>query len=490
MHRLLCHVHICVAYLLLLPVIAGGGQPSDEFAQLETKYAAQLAELAAWCDEHQLASQAELTRNWLPKRDPLKDYVFVIPESSEAPSRLVESADAKQWWKRFTELRQAQAEKLFEIAEAAAKNKQPALAIQLARQTLRENPDHERTRKILGFEQYDGRWVLPKVALWLKAGKIWSEDFGWLPADQLAKYKNGQRLNHGKWIDAAEDARLHNNATNAWRIETEHYLVRATHSLEEGVKLARKLESLYDVWRAIFVDYYATPTMVEQWFSTDTGPKANTTRKPFTVVLFRDKEEYIDALRTMQPQVEMSVGTYMDRLKVAYFFAGKDQAPSTLYHEATHQLFREERPGAIEPGRKNNFWVVEAIACYMESLTEHRPLADCDYGMYFTLGGADEGRVPISRARLQEEYLFFKPLRELAPLGLDALQRESQLPQIYSQIAGMAWFFMHADNGQYRPALIALLIAVYTGRATETTLEKQTGLKYEELDNKYRAFMK
>ena len=82
------------------------------------------------------------------------------------------------------------------------------------------------------------------------------------------------------------------------------------------------------------------------------------------------------------------------------------------------------------------------------------------------------------------------PLRELAAPGMDQLQRDSHLPQIYSQCSGLAWFFMHAEGGRYRPALMELLIAVYTGRANEATLEKLTGVKYEELDQKYREFMK
>lgn len=487
----ICHARACVTYLLLFSAIVRGAAPAAEPARAESQFAAKLAELANWCDEHQLATQAELTRNWLPQRDPLKDYIYVIPDSSAPPAAMAESPDGKEWWKRFTELRQAQAEKLFAQAETAAKEKRSTAALQLARETLRENPDHEQARKILGYEKYEDRWVWPKAAQWLKAGKVWNDEFGWLAADHVAKYKNGQRQFRGKWIDAAEDARLHGNTNNPWSVETEHYQVRTTHSLEEGAKLARKLESLYDVWHATFLDYYATPETVEKWFAAGAGPKANPNRKPFTVVLFRDKQQYVDAVRPLQPQVAMSVGTYLDRLKIAYFFAGEGQTPTTVFHEATHQLFREDRPGAIEPGRKNNFWIVEAIACYMESLTEHRLVKDLDYGMYFTLGGANEGRIPAARARLHEpEYLFFMPLRELAPLGMDALQRESRLPQIYSQSSGLAWFLMHADNDRYRPALMELLVAVYTGKATETTLEKATGLKLDELDAKYRAFMK
>ncbi|MCC7083839.1 MAG: hypothetical protein IT427_02400 [Pirellulales bacterium] len=485
-HPLLGAIHL----LLTLNVVRGI-EPSAGSAQLEEQYAAQLAELAAWCDHRQLAPQADLMRHWLPKRDPLKQYVFVIPDSAAPPAALADSSDAKEWWKRFMELRTAQAAKLYAQAEAAAKEKRSVEAIQLARQALRENPDLETARQVLGYAKFEGRWVWPKEAQWLQAGKVWSDEFGWLSSEQLEKYKRGQRLFRGRWIDAAEDARLRSNINHAWQIETEHYQVRTTHSLAAGVQLARKLESLYDVWRATFVDYYAAPETVAKWFADGTGPNPNLARKSFSVVLFRDKQEYVDAVRPLQPQVAMSIGTYLDRLRIAYFFASEDQTPTTLDHEATHQLFREERPGAIEPGRKNNFWIVEAIACYMESLTEHRPLAGRDDGMYYTLGGANEGRAPAARARLQRpEYLFYMPLRELAPLGMDALQRDPHLPQIYTQCSGVAWFLMAAERGQYRPALMDLLIAVYTGRASETSLEKLTGMKYEELDRQYREFMK
>lgn len=486
-----CHALACITLSIVLATQTRGVEPVSDVSQHQVEYSKQLLELAKWCDEHQLAKQAQLTRNWLPRQDPLRDYVFVIPADSDPPADLVGSASAQEWWSRFTSLRQAQAEKLFELAESAAKEKRPTAAVQLARETLRENPDHELARRILGFDRHADRWATPRAALWLKAGKVWNDQFGWLPADQLEKYQAGKRFFRGKWIDAAEDARLRSNLNNAWLVESEHYQVRTTHSLEEGVALSQKLEALYDVWRAVFVEYYAAPEIVEKWFASGKGPGVSSSRKPFTVVLFRDKQEYVDVVQKYQPQVAMSVGTYLDRLKVAYFFAGTDQVPTTIYHEATHQLFREERPGAIEPGRKNNFWIVEAIACYMESLAEHRPLEGHNYGMYYTLGGANEGRVPAARMRLQDEqYLFYMPLRELAANGMDELQRDPHLPQIYSQISGLAWFFMHADGGRYRPAFIETLTSVYTGRSNEATLEKLTGVKLEDLDEKYRAFMR
>ena len=40
----------------------------------------------------------------------------------------------------------------------------------------------------------------------------------------------------------------------------------------------------------------------------------------------------------------------------------------TMYHKATHQLFQESRPVSPEVGHRANFWIIEGIAMYMESL--------------------------------------------------------------------------------------------------------------------------
>ena len=60
--------------------------------QLRSSYATQLRDLAAWCDAHDLKPQAELTRNWLPRRNPTMSYIFTLPEISAAPEKLVACA--------------------------------------------------------------------------------------------------------------------------------------------------------------------------------------------------------------------------------------------------------------------------------------------------------------------------------------------------------------------------------------------------------------
>jgi hypothetical protein len=297
------------------------------------------------------------------------------------------------------------------------------------------------------------------------------------------------RFYRGHWIDASEDDRLHSNIYNGWHVESEHYTVITNHSLAEGARLATQLELLNDIWRQLFFGYYATPAQVERWFAEPTAIVAQTSHKTHQVVFFRDQSQYVAALQAAEPQIGKTLGYYSNSAKTAYFFAGDQQYVGTLFHEATHQLFREVRSGAIDPGRKNNFWIVEAVACYMESLAEHRLLDDETYGAYWTVGGENEGRVPAARKRLLDDN-FYVPLRELSTAGMRDLQHDGRLPMIYSQISGQVLFLMHAGNGRYRAPLMNYLIAVYTGNSTPTTLEKITGVKFEDLDRQYREFMK
>lgn len=483
--------------------------------QLYKSYASQLQNLADECVSHGLAQQADLTKRWLPEREPATIYVFILPTDSAAPASLAETPEAQNWWQKFMELRRAEAESLFSLARRALDEKQDALAFELARETVRENPDHEAARRVLGDRKHGDAWVSADVARRLDAGQVWSDDFGWLPADRLKRYQDGQRYYRGKWISAAEDARQHSNIRSGWNVESEHYSITTNDSLEAAAKLARRLELLNTAWRQIFVGFYARPAQVEQWFSALAPPVGNTVgnskptasgentaagelsvapaadlgpRKRHQVTYFHDKQEYVDALKAMQPQIEMSIGYYSDASRAVYFFAADHPYAGTLNHEATHQLFRETPPASIDPGRKNNFWIVEAIACYMESLEEHQLIDGEAYGSYLTVGGANAGRVPAARKRLLDDS-FYVPFRELAGYGMTELQHDPRVASIYSQIAGQAWFLMHADQGRYRDALMKYLVDVYTGRATADTLEKLTGEKFEQLDRQYADYI-
>ncbi|HEX3998745.1 MAG TPA: hypothetical protein VHX65_09370 [Pirellulales bacterium] len=459
-----------------------------EQTAIEAKDSGQLATLAAWCDAHKLPSQAKMVREWLPHREANKLYFFLIPDTFAPPAAITNTAadapaasdsNVARWWQQFVKLRQTEADALFALAKKALAAHEPALAYELVRETARENPDHPQARIILGYEKYHGHWMSPYAMHRMVTGYAFHEKFGWVPAGDLPRYERGERRYLGGWIDAATDARKHADIKTGWRIETEHYVVTTNSSLEAGVALAGQLERLNEIWRQIFVTYYLPEAELRKRFEA-TAPVRPATHQ-LHVVYFADRDQYNATLRPMQPRIGMTLGIYMFDSHTAYFFAGDGQNEQTLFHEATHQLFQEIRPASRDLGRHNNFWIIEAVACYMESLVDH--------GDYYTAGGFEEGRVPAARQRLLADH-FYVPLAELCSIGRDAFQHDPRLPKIYSESSGLAMFLMHDGAGRYRQPLVEYLLAVYAGKSDPDTLSRLTGTKYDKLDEQYFDFMK
>jgi hypothetical protein len=206
--------------------------------------------------------------------------------------------------------------------------------------------------------------------------------------------------------------------------------------------------------------------------------------RPFRVYYHKDRDQYIAALRRRQPRISATLGIYFDADREAHFFAGEDQDAGTLYHEAVHQLFQESKPSAKRIGSLANFWVIEGVATYFETLTEHTdPVA----GLYYTIGEASRARLPAARERLSNG--FYIPLAELTRLGKADIQQHPEIAKLYSQSTGLAAFLMDGEQSRYREALVRYLDKVYSGRDSEQSLAEATGTGYPELDARYRRFM-
>jgi hypothetical protein len=95
--------------------------------------------------------------------------------------------------------------------------------------------------------------------------------------------------------------------------------------------------------------------------------------------------------------------------------------------------------------------------------------------------------VPAAKERLDEG--FFVPLAELCDLGREAFQGDARLPQLYSQIAGLADFFMNGADGRYREAFIEYLVRVYSGTADADTLFRLCKRSGADLDAEYRRHL-
>lgn len=462
--------------LLITTALAGPyacADVADDRAALYASYGKQLAELSDWCAAHDFQQAVDTLNAWLPERRADQLTLFLVPSADDATDK----GKPPAWRQKWQRLRNEQAEQLMALAERAVAEHRASIVYELVTEALRENPDHPQARRMLGYVRSRGTWHTTYEVRQLRAGKVWHDRFGWLPQKHVARYDAGERFALGRWMSAAEEAQLRRDMRRGWRVETEHYQVTTNHSLEEGVTLARRLETLYAIWQQAFAPYLLSDAELKRRFE---GRAALRAARQHKVVYYRTRDEYNAALRTAQPRIDITLGIYFDSQRTAYFFAGDEQQPSTLFHEATHQLFQESRRVAPRVARDANFWIVEGIACYMESLAEHDG--------YWTLGGADAGRVPAARHRLLVDE-FYVPLAELVQLGMQELQQAEQIAMLYSQSAGLADFLMHWGDGSRRDALLRYLSAVYAGRDAPRTLAETTGAGYDELDRQYRAYL-
>lgn len=460
--------------------IARGDELQRAAQNLQAKYADDLKQLAAWCEEKGLKEQARQTLAVLGPHDPVKYYVSILPDEV-GPAKLPEGAspDVIEWDTRLSRLRRDQAAALNDLARRAVRSRHAGLALELVLDAVRANPDDESVRRILGYQKFQNQWHTLYEVKKLHAGMVWHDKFGWLLKSQVRRYENGQRFYEGKWISAAEDARLHGDIRSGWEIETEHYSIHTNHSIEAGVALGVKLEDLYRLWQQIFIRYFVSEADVIALFDGRARPQ-RTAATRHQIVCFRDREDYDRSLRSAMPNIGISVGAYLDSMRIAYFFSGEGSDDRTLYHEATHQLFHESRKVSANVAAKANFWIVEGIAMYMESLKKENG--------YYVLGGFDDQRMVAARYRLLNDK-FYVPLDELTAYGREKMQNDPKIATLYSQSAGLTHFLVHYDHGRYLDALVSYLTAVYTGQDDPDILSRLTGAGYSDLDKQYREFM-
>jgi Protein of unknown function (DUF1570) len=453
---------------------------AEAAAELNARYVADLEKLAKWCEANGLTKEAQKTRRVLSPSDPYKLYVPVLPDQI-GPPKLPDDAPAKvvEWDGKLRKLRCEYATTRYEMARRAVRSGQAGLAFVLTLDAIQANPDLEPARRLLGYQKYRDQWRTLYEAKKLRAGFVWNEKFGWLPKAYERRYEAGERYCDGRWISADEDAERHSDIQSGWQIETEHYVIRTNSSIEAAVALGVKLERLNRLWQRLFIRYYASEADVVALFE---GRLKRAMASPLrhNVVYFRDRDDYNRSLRTAMPGIEISVGVYRDIPGCAYFFAGKDSDERTMYHEATHQLFHESRLVIPDVGRQCNFWIVEGIAMYMESLRREDG--------YDVLGGFDDERLHAARYRLLHDH-FYVPFAEFVDFGREKLQKDPRIATLYSQAAGLTHFLIYYDEGLYRDALVSYLSAVYTGRDRHGTLAKLTGATYGDLDKQYREFL-
>jgi hypothetical protein len=371
----------------------------------------------------------------------------------------------------------------FEEARAAVEAENVSLALQHACRAVVLDPNHADARRLLGYQRVGEQWAGKYAQHMLKTGNVWSRAHGWIKADHADKYKQGLRPWGQKWITVAEDAERHANIEHGWTVRTDHFQVITNVDRAAAADLAIRLESYYQLWRQLFGEFALTPAELKARL--DGKETDGFLRRPMKVVYHRNRDEYNQALIRRQPQIGMTLGIYFDAQRESHFFAGDDQDPGTIAHEAVHQFFYESAP---KPTRHlaatANAWAVEGVACYFETLKEQ----PTDAGLAYTVGTPDAGRVQAARHRRIVDN-FYVPLAELDALGVLDLQQRPDIAPLYSQSAGLASFFIDGRAGKYRRPFRELLRLIYAGKDEPGSLPELAGQNAGELDRQYQQFM-
>ena len=347
--RVLCLVVPWVCGIAVVPERCRG---EDDFVrrrgELDARFLEQLEALASRCDRLGLGDAARVTRAWSVHRNPDKYYAFLVPDRDAVELGADAAKVREQWYAKFREIRAQRAEALWQLAGNALAAGRGQLAYGLSHEVLREDPDHQLARQALGYRRQNGTWRGPLSPPRLWRGRQRHPQFGW-PARQY------------------------------WLLETEHYRVETDDDRQAAVELAQVLEDLHAVWRQLFLPLWMNSSQLhEAWRTSGVFP---TPGRSHRVVLFRDRDQYIKRLARVEPQIDITLGIYRHAERTAYFYGGPENLTDTWRHEATHQLLHEIMNATQDVGSAGNFWIVEGIALYMESLQR--------VDDYCTLGGFD-----------------------------------------------------------------------------------------------------
>ena len=314
--------------------------------------------------------------------------------------------------------------------------------------------------------------------------------FAWQTLNQAAFFGNptAQRIVGTEFkapearLATSKHPRLGWNRKSYYRVETTHWQI-VSRDREAGIEIAKRLESLYAVWQQLFFECWSSSTRLKQ--AVREAKPVRPRRKKRTlnrVVMFADRAEYNEYLRARQPRIEITLGFYDFGDRTCYFFAGDETSVSTQIHEATHQLFQEvQTPVAPNLLLTNNFWAVEGVAMYMESMQWVGPAV--------SVGGVTANRLQYARFRALQEK-FHVPLMQLVRLGRTELQQDERIRRIYSEAAGLSYFLMDAEDGRYREAFVKFLRLLYQNRTGSTTLSETAGQSLAQLDRDYLRWLR
>ena len=375
-------------------------------------------------------TQREHRRKALLPTDPSRLYLFIPPGDDSNQPAVDDAALAR--------VQQIFGEKIFQLAVRSIQADEAGQAYRWLHEVLRYIPDHKEATRLLNMPKNRAARIRP--------GQRTHPKYGW---------KTGSYL----------------------QIDTPNFRITTNRGEAAGKKLADTLEELNSAWRQLFFDYWSRPAALKVAL---TGrPLTLRSKAKHQVVLFRDRIQYTEFVKAIEPNAQMTLGYYHAPSRTAFFF-GDESNQSTWRHEATHQLFQEKKRTPSRVGETAHFWVVEGIALYMESLKNSNNLA--------SLGGIESDRLQFARYRFLRES-FYVPFDRFAALGRIDLQQDPQIRKLYSQAAGLTHFFMNGKDDQRRSAFIDYITSVYAPETKANALAKLVDDNPSQIDQQYHDFL-
>ena len=202
-------------------------------------------------------------------------------------------------------------------------------------------------------------------------------------------------------------------------VDTRHYRIHSTASLEHAADVGQALEELYAAYASLFPIPRPTPK--------------------FAIVLYRDRAEFWRHNRS-SPWAE---AFYLDPACYAYFEVDARNPYHWALHEAVHQLARQGS------GFRRNRWMEEGLASYFS--------ASQRVGGRMQPGNIDPTAYPVW-------WLTDATTTRDMPIPLEVLlsgrggpEVDTHVNQYYLSSWSLTHFLMHHDHGRYATAYRAFL---------------------------------
>lgn len=251
--------------------------------------------------------------------------------------------------------------------------------------------------------------------------------------------------------------------------ETAHFKIYSHADAASTRQVAADLERTYWIWTQVFFPLWEGRQQVsvhfEDYDSAAAGKVSEhlaarrarvSSRTKLRVVLLKDAEDYVKTLGESIPGIERSTGFYSDQNRTSFFYPTETiDGQATRRHELVHQLFREATRSGLtidSPGQRNDFWIIEGIAGWFESLHIGSGIA--------TIGGWDSPRLQFARHRIFGRQQIV-PLSELRPDNMQLAQERGDLAAFYAYAISYTHLMMDGPSVKDRRWIYQLLAKQY-----------------------------